>query len=145
MQRDVAEVLLGDEGDRDVVDVQLVLANQVQEQVERPLEGIELDLIGVRRRFEVGVFVHDRATGFGLRATGFGNTPQYLSFIASLTRSIVACAMTRARREPSTRISRMWSGLAMTARRRSRTGSSAAFSAAASFVFTSTSPTFPAR
>ena len=51
-QRDVAEVLLGDERDRDVVDVQLVLANQVQEQVERPLEGIELDLIGIGRRFE---------------------------------------------------------------------------------------------
>ena len=57
-ERDVAQVLLGDERDRDVVDVQLALANQVQEQIERSLKGVELDLIGVRRRFEVDVLVH---------------------------------------------------------------------------------------
>jgi hypothetical protein len=30
----------------------------VQEQIERSLKGVELDLIGVRRRFEVDVLVH---------------------------------------------------------------------------------------
>ena len=57
-QLDVVEVLLGDQRDRDVVDVHLVLANEVQEQIERPLEGVELDLVGVGRRFEIDVFRH---------------------------------------------------------------------------------------
>ncbi len=48
-QRDEAEVLLGDERDGDVVDVHLVLANEVDQQVERPLERIELDPVRVRR------------------------------------------------------------------------------------------------
>ena len=38
-QIDVAEVLLGDERDRDVVDVHLVLANEVQQEIERTLEA----------------------------------------------------------------------------------------------------------
>ena len=48
-----SEILLGDERDRDVVDVHLVLANEVQQQIERTLEGVELDVIGVRGRFEI--------------------------------------------------------------------------------------------
>jgi hypothetical protein len=47
-QPEVAEILLGNEGNRDVVDVHLVLANEVQEEIQRPLERLELDLVGVR-------------------------------------------------------------------------------------------------
>jgi hypothetical protein len=35
---EVLEVAIGDEADRDLEDVELVLLDQVQEQVERPLE-----------------------------------------------------------------------------------------------------------
>jgi hypothetical protein len=42
---EVLEVLLGDEGDRDVEDLELVLAHQVQEQVEGALEHIDRDLV----------------------------------------------------------------------------------------------------
>jgi hypothetical protein len=52
-QLDVLQILLGDYRDRDVVDVHLTGANEVQEQIERAFEGIELDLVGVGRRFEV--------------------------------------------------------------------------------------------
>ena len=45
---EVLEVLLGHERDRDVEDVELVPAHQVQQQVERPLEQLERD--GVDRR-----------------------------------------------------------------------------------------------
>ena len=38
-QGQVLEVLFGDEADRNVEDVELMLLNQVQEQVERPLEA----------------------------------------------------------------------------------------------------------
>jgi hypothetical protein len=38
---EVLEVLLGDERDRDVEDRELVLLDQVQEQIERPLEHVE--------------------------------------------------------------------------------------------------------
>ena len=41
-QLDVAEILLGDERDRDVVDVDLALANQMQEEIERTLEKSSL-------------------------------------------------------------------------------------------------------
>jgi hypothetical protein len=54
-QGDVGEVLLGDERNRDVVDVHLVLANEVNQQVKRSLERIELDLVRIWRGFEVGV------------------------------------------------------------------------------------------
>jgi hypothetical protein len=51
---DVLEVLLGDEPDGDVDDVELVLADQVQEQLERPREPGQLDLVGhVDRRGDV--------------------------------------------------------------------------------------------
>ena len=49
---------------------------------------------------------------------------------------MVVCAIPRAVRDPSTAISRIRSGLLITALRRSRIGSSIAFIAAASFVFT---------
>ena len=46
-QLDVGEVLLGNQRDRDVVDVHLVLLDEVNQQIERPLERFELDLVGV--------------------------------------------------------------------------------------------------
>ena len=45
---EVLEVLLGDERDRDVEDVELVLLDQVQQQIERTLEDVELDLVAGR-------------------------------------------------------------------------------------------------
>jgi len=54
-QRDVGEVLLGDERDRDVVDVHLIFLDEMNQQVERPFKARELDLVGVGRRLEVSV------------------------------------------------------------------------------------------
>ena len=50
IRREVLEVLLGDQRDGDVEDVELVLADQVQQQVERPLEVGQRDAEGVARR-----------------------------------------------------------------------------------------------
>src|SRR5690606_8910613 len=47
-QVEVLEVLLGDERDRDVEDVELVLLDQVKQEVERPLEHVEPDLVAGR-------------------------------------------------------------------------------------------------
>ena len=48
-QRDVLEVALRHEGDREVQDVQLVLPDQMQEQIERPLEVRQRDLeVGIQ-------------------------------------------------------------------------------------------------
>jgi hypothetical protein len=44
-QIDVVQILFRDERDRDVVDVQLVLLDEVNEQIERPLEVVEPDRI----------------------------------------------------------------------------------------------------
>ena len=41
----VGEVLVSDAGDGDVVDVQLIAADEEQEQVERPLEVLKLDAV----------------------------------------------------------------------------------------------------
>ncbi len=59
-QAEVREVLLGDQRDRDVVDVDLILLDQVDEQIERAFERLQLDpdvfelrlesLVGVRAR-----------------------------------------------------------------------------------------------
>jgi hypothetical protein len=46
-QVQVLHVLARDGGDGDVVDVDLVLANEVQQQVQRPLEEREMDARGV--------------------------------------------------------------------------------------------------
>jgi hypothetical protein len=40
---DVPEVAVGDAGDRDVVDVQLVALDQVQQQVHRPVVDVQFD------------------------------------------------------------------------------------------------------
>ena len=40
---DRAEELIGDPGDRNIGDLELFLAQQMQQQVERPGEGVELD------------------------------------------------------------------------------------------------------
>jgi len=105
-QGDRVEVLRRDERDRDVVDAHLVLANEVQQQIERPLEVRQLDRKGVRRRLEVRVHVGHR----------------YEIFIASRTRSSVAPAIVRARFEPSNRISFSRSGVERMRARRSRIG-----------------------
>ncbi|MDT4810914.1 hypothetical protein FQZ97_438360 [compost metagenome] len=44
---------MGDGGDRDVEDVDVLLANQVEQQVEGTFEGLEEDLQGVRRDIEI--------------------------------------------------------------------------------------------
>src|SRR5439155_2337557 len=115
--------------DWDVVDIHLVLLDEVKQQIQQPLEVRELDRKRVGRGLEIGVRL--------------GHL--YVIFIASRTRSIVCTAVTRARLLPSNRISFSRSGFARTADRRSRIGSRYAFNAFASFVFTSTSPTLPAR
>ena len=46
-QIQVRQVLLGDEADRNVEDVELVLANQMQQQIERTLEDVELDAVHI--------------------------------------------------------------------------------------------------
>ncbi len=128
-QRDRVEILRRDQRDRDVVDVHLVGANEVEQQIERPLEVREPDGERLGRRLEVCVKAGHR----------------YAIFIASRTRAIVVAAIVRARFDPSKRISFRRSGRASTCARRSRIGARYAFIAFASFVFTSTSPTLPAR
>ena len=54
---DVVEVLLGDQRDRDVVDVDLVLLDQMQQEVQRTLELIQSDAIGVLRHIETDVTI----------------------------------------------------------------------------------------
>ena len=46
-QLQVLHVLLGDPGDGDIEDVVLVLFDQVQEEVQGPLEDIDLDGVSV--------------------------------------------------------------------------------------------------
>jgi len=46
---EVAEIVAGDRGDGDVVDVDLLLADEEEEQVQRPLEDVEADLVAVAR------------------------------------------------------------------------------------------------
>ena len=73
--------------DRDVVDADLAALDQVQQQVERPVEVGQVD----RVRLENGIEFLFHYT--------------YLNFTASRTRSIVCAATTRAFFEPSWRIS----------------------------------------
>src|SRR3989441_6384164 len=54
---DVVEVLLGDHRDRDVVNVDLVLLDQMQQEVQRTLELIQPDAIGVLRHIETDVTI----------------------------------------------------------------------------------------
>ncbi len=55
-QVDVVEILPGDERDRNVVDVQLALLDEVQQQIEGPFEIVEPDRIGLEDGFEFSVF-----------------------------------------------------------------------------------------
>ena len=52
-QVEVGEVLLGDEGNGDIEDVDVLLADEVDEQIERAAEGIEQDAQGIGRDIEV--------------------------------------------------------------------------------------------
>jgi hypothetical protein len=49
------QVLRSNQRDGNVVDIDVVLFDEVQQQIERPLEVIELDGKGFGRRFELGL------------------------------------------------------------------------------------------
>ena len=51
---EVGGVLVGDAGDGDVVDVHLVLADEVEQEVERTLEDLEADLVVVGLELQHG-------------------------------------------------------------------------------------------
>jgi hypothetical protein len=57
---DVVDVLARDFGDRDVEDVQVLAADQVQQQVQRAFEGVEDDLERIRRDVQVLRDLQDR-------------------------------------------------------------------------------------
>jgi hypothetical protein len=57
---DVVDVLARDFGDRDVEDVEVLAADQVKQQVERPFERFEDDLERVRRDVEILRHLQDR-------------------------------------------------------------------------------------
>lgn len=50
---DVIHVLPGDLGDRDIQDVQILAADQIQQQVQRTFEGIQDDFQRVRRNIQI--------------------------------------------------------------------------------------------
>jgi chromosome condensin MukBEF ATPase and DNA-binding subunit MukB len=58
----VSEVLRRDGGDGDVLDVDLLLADQVQQQVQRPLILLQMDIQRRRHRFHdsMGRTAHER-------------------------------------------------------------------------------------
>ena len=60
-QFDRVEILLRDEGDRDVMDAQLVLLDEVQQEIERPLELFEPDREGVDAGLEILLRIHQPA------------------------------------------------------------------------------------
>src|SRR5690606_29737704 len=120
------------ERERDVVDVDLVLADEMQQQVERALECLDAHRIALESRLVL------------LGRGGHGSS-QYCRCMAARTRAMVSMAMARAFFEPSCMISRTRSGCASYCARRSRIGSRYALSAFESFFFTSTSPTRPSR
>nr|WP_258182726.1 hypothetical protein [Enhygromyxa salina] len=60
-EADVLDVLLGDEGDRDVEDVELVATHEVQEQIERALEHVERDRVAAAHVNTIGDRVGRRA------------------------------------------------------------------------------------
>src|SRR4029079_6173424 len=95
---DHREVLVGDRGDRDVGDLDLALLDEEQQEIERPLEEIELDATG---RAHVGP-----------------------SPIALRTSPIVASAISRARRLPASSTARASSVVSFA--RRSRMGARSA-------------------
>ena len=87
-QVDVLHVLVGDVGDRDVEDVQVLAADQIQQQVERPLEGIEEHLQRIRRdvqvlgQVELRLSLHDGERHlFLLRRDGFGRVARSMQIV----------------------------------------------------------------
>jgi hypothetical protein len=57
---DVDQILARHLGHRDVEDVEVLLADQVEQQVQRPLEGVEEDLEGVGRDVQIQRQLHHR-------------------------------------------------------------------------------------
>ena len=106
-QVQVLEVLPGDDRDLDVVDVHLVLLDQMNEQIERPFEGLQLDLDRLELRLEDFFVRHliGRCCAAGGLFWSVGH--QYFSFTASRTRSMVWRATPCAFFEPSISTSRM--------------------------------------
>ena len=51
---DVLDVLIGDLGDRDIQNIQILAFDQIEQQVQRSLEGIEKHLQGIRWNVEIG-------------------------------------------------------------------------------------------
>jgi hypothetical protein len=91
-QVQVIEILLGDDGDLNVVHVHLVLLDQMNEQIERAVEALQLDLDRLELRLE-NLFGRRWFAAAGRRRTVGRNVRrighQYFSFTASRTRSIV--------------------------------------------------------
>ena len=82
---EVVEILLGDEHDRDVVDVDFLLPDQQQQQVERTLEVVEPDRILFESRLEIADVVarvghgsSDRCLLRGSRVAEFQRVPDLL-------------------------------------------------------------------
>ena len=50
---DVIEILPSQRRHRDVEDIDVGLADQIEQQIERPLEGVEHDFEGIRRDVEI--------------------------------------------------------------------------------------------
>ena len=57
---DVDHVLLGERRHRDVEHIQVVLADQVQQQIERPLEGLQHHFQRIRRNVQIQRHLHHR-------------------------------------------------------------------------------------
>ena len=143
-QVQVLEVLLGDDRDLDVVDVHLVLLDQMNEQIERAFERLQLDLDRLELRLED---LFGASCGGAASPAGFLECrPSVLQLhgLAHALHRLVRHAL-RLLRAVHQHVANV-AGLAPApAARRSRIGSSRALMAAASLVFTSTSPTLPAR
>src|SRR5204862_3791449 len=94
---DVLEVLPRERRHGDLEDIQILLSDQVQKEVERPLEGLEHDLQRIWRDIEIDRQV-DNPLAIDLRHHAFASP------IASRTSRIVSSASRRAFSQPSATI-----------------------------------------
>src|SRR2546422_578103 len=117
---DVLEVLARERRHRDVEDVEVFLADQVQQQVERPFEGLENHLEGIGRDVEVARQLDDRLA-VELRHH------VYESPIASRTSRMVSAARRFALSQPSAMMFFTSVGSSTYACARSRIGASSAW------------------
>ena len=68
---DVAQILLSDQRDRDIVDVDLVLLDEVQQEVERALKVLDANLVG-----QLGLFGPVELVIHRVVYTSFGESEQ---------------------------------------------------------------------